>query len=161
MRLNAALGLVVLASLPLCAGAAQARPSAQSAHCADSAKEKGLTGARRSAFIKTCTRGPLAARAPTARTPASKESQAITKPSGVDRTTRTKQCNDEAARKGLAGKNSKAFQLSCLATAGPVSEGETGVTLPHPANQINGIGENNYKPSATPAKSRPKAEPKR
>ena len=162
MRLNAAaLGLLVLsASLPLGAGSALAKPSAQSAHCSESAKNEGLTGAKRRAFIKTCTRGPMAASTPTAPTAATKESQAITKPSGVDRTTRTRQCTDEAARKGIAGKDAKAFQMSCLATAGPVSEGETGTRSPHPANQINGIGENNYKPSATTARSVPaKATP--
>ena len=162
MRLNAtALGLVVLSALPIAvAGGAQAKPSAQSAHCSTTAKDQGLTGAKRRAFIKTCLSGPLAARTPTAPTASSKESQAVTKPSGVDRTTRTKQCSDEAGRRGLAGKNSKAFQLSCLATAGPPSEGETGVTEPHPANQIKGIGVNNYKPSSTTAKSTP-AAPKR
>ncbi len=50
-----------------------------------------------------------------------------------------------------------ASQLSCLATAGPVSEGETGVKAPYHANQINGIGVNNDKPSATTAKSTPQA----
>lgn len=156
MRLNAAAVGLVLSALPLAAGSASAKPSAQSVHCADSAKRQGLTGARRTAFIRTCGRGPLAAKTPTAPTARSKESQAVTKPSGVDRTTRTQQCNAEAARKGLSGKNQSAFQLSCLATAGPVSEGETGVTQPHPANQIKGIGVNNYKPSATTAKSSPK-----
>lgn len=139
--------------------AAVAAPSAQSTHCAATAKEQGLTGAKRASFIATCKKGPLAPDAPTKPTAASKESQAVTKPSGVDRTTRAKQCADEADRKGLAAKDRKQFQLSCLATAGPVSEGETGTLQPRPGQQIKGIGENNYKPSATTAKSKPDPTP--
>ena len=152
---------VLSASLALTAGPASAarhvkhKASAQSASCSESADKQKLTGAQRSDFIKTCLKGPLASQTPTAPTAPSKEAQAVTKPSGVDRTTRTKQCADEADRKGLADKERKSFQLSCLATAGPVSEGETGTKSPHPANQIKGIGENNYKPSATTAKSKP------
>ena len=158
MRMNvAAPGLAVLcASILLGAPPALARkPSAQAADCSRSAKAEGLAGAKRAAFVKSCLRGPLAATTPTAPTAHSKEAQAVTKPSGVDRATRTRQCAAEADRKGLTDKNRSAFQLSCLATAGPVSEGETGVKEPHPANQIKGIGINNYKPSATTAKSTP------
>ena len=156
-RRTVAPGLVVLSvSLLLGASPALARkPAAESAQCAKSAKGQGLTGAKRSAFVKSCIKGPLAATTPTAPTASSKEAQAITKPSGVDRTTRSQQCGAEANRKGLADKARSAFQLSCLATAGPVSEGETGTKEPHPANQIKGIGVNNYKPSATTAKSTP------
>ena len=156
MRINAnALGVILLSvSAPLTAPAF-AKPNAQAVQCGQSAAAEGLTGARRTAFVKTCMRGPLAAKTPTAPTAPSKESQAVTKPSGVDRTTRTQQCAAEADHKGLTDKNRSAFQLSCLATAGPVSEGETGVQEPHPANQIKGIGVNNYKPSNTTAKSKP------
>lgn len=140
--------------LVLC-GPAAARPSAQSRQCAKSASGQGLTGSKRAAFTATCLKGPLAAKTPTAPTAPSKEAQAVTKPSGVDRTTRTKQCATEADKKGLTSKDRSAFQLSCLATAGPVSEGETGTKEPHPANQIKGIGVNNYKPSSTTAKSAP------
>ena len=131
------------------------KPSAAATRCAQSAGAQALAGARRTAFVKTCLKGPLAAKTATAPTAASKEAQAVTKPSGVDRTTRTAQCAAEADRKGLTDKNRSAFQLSCLATAGPVSEGESGVKEPHPANQTKGIGINNYKPSATTAKSTP------
>ncbi len=158
MRSNAAaLALVVLSgSLLLAADPAFAsKPSASSDSCMKSAKAQGLTGSKGRAFAKTCLKGPLAAKTPTAPTASSKEAQAVTKPSGVDRTTRTAQCGAEADRKGLTDKNRSAFQLSCLATAGPVSEGETGVKEPHPANQIKGIGVNNYKPSTTTAKSTP------
>ncbi len=154
---------ILMLTLATCATAGAAGPTlaatAQSAHCATSATEQKLTGAQRADFIKACQRGPLAATKPTAPTAASKESQAVTKPSGVDRTTRTRQCAAEADRKGLAAKDRKAFQLSCLATAGPVSEGETGVVQPHAGKQIKGIGENNYKPDATPAKSAPDPAP--
>ena len=139
--------------------AAAARPTAQATHCADSAKEQGLSGAQRTAFVKTCLKGPLAATAPTGPTAPTKESQAITKPSGVDRDTRTRQCAGEADKKRLAGKDRKAFQLSCLATAGPVSEGETGTLQPHSGKQIKGIGVNNYKRDGTPAKSTPDPNP--
>ena len=157
MRLNsAALGLVLL-SAGICLGAspASARSSAQSAHCLQSAKGQGLSGAARTSFVRKCMKGPLAPGAPTAQAGRSKEAQAVTKPSGVDRTTRAKQCAAEADRKGLAAKDRSAFQLSCLATAGPVSEGQTGTKTPHPANQIKGIGVNNYKPSNASAKSTP------
>ena len=163
MRLTvAALRLTALsASVALAAGPAFAarhkvhKQTAQEASCSQSAQKQGLGGGPRADFIKTCVKGPLATETPTAPVPGNKESQAVTKPSGVDRTTRTRQCGEEADRKHLADKERKAFQLSCLATAGPVSEGETGTRSPHPANQINGIGENNYKPSATTAKSSP------
>ena len=155
--LTAGLGLAVLAAAG--AGPAAARPTAQSAHCASEAKRQNLTGAARTSFLKTCQKGPLTARTPTAPTAANKESQAVTKPSGVDRTTRAKQCDAEADRKGLSAQARREFHLSCLATAGPVGEGETGTTQPHPGKSINGIGVNNYKPSATTAKSQPETAP--
>ena len=158
MRTNAAASGLVVLSVSLLLGASPAlarKQSAQAAQCTQSAKAEGLSGAKRTAFVRTCLKGPLAATTPTAPTAASKEAQAVTKPSGVDRATRTRQCAAEADRKGLAEKARSEFQLSCLATAGPVSEGETGVKEPHPANKIEGIGVNNYKPSATTAKSTP------
>ena len=158
MRFDAtAVGLIVASSLTLGLGStAVAKTSRQSVSCARSASKEGLTGAQRTTFNKKCMNGPLAAETPTAPTAQSKGAQAVTKPSGVDRTTRTKQCAAEADRKGLTDQNRKAYQLSCLATAGPVSGGETGTVEPHPANQIKGIGTNNYKPSDTTAKSTPK-----
>ena len=155
---GAALGLGSLsASLPLLIGpaVAAAKPTAQTTHCAESATKEGLTGAQRTAFLKTCQKGSMHPTTPTGPTANSKEAQAVTKPSGVDRTTRAKQCAAEADKKGLASQERGAFQKSCLATAGPVSEGETGTKLPGPSHSINGIGENNYKPSAATAKSKP------
>ena len=155
------LGIAALAALPLTAPSAFAasKPSAQAVSCAASARKQGLTGAQRAEFTRSCLKGPLAATRPTAPTAPSQESQAVTKPSGVDRTTRTRQCAEEADRKHLADKERKSFQLSCLATAGPVSEGETSTRQPHPAHQIKGIGVNNYKPDAKPAHSAPDRDP--
>ena len=151
---------IALAAVAAAASAhAAAKPTAQASQCSASAKRQGLSGAQRAAFMRTCEKGPLAAAKPTAPTDNNKESQAVTKPSGVDRTTRARQCGAEADRKKLAGKDRSAFQLSCLATAGPVSEGETGTVEPHPAKQIKGIGVNNYKADAAPAKSTPDAAP--
>lgn len=154
------MGLAAVSASWALAAPASAKPTAQSAHCAASATDHKLVGAQRTDFIKTCMKGPLVPATPTAPTGSSQESQAVTKPSGVDRTVRAKQCATEADRKGLAAKDRKAFQLSCLATAGPVSEGETGTKTPAPAKQIKGIGVNNYKPAAAPAKSEPQAAPK-
>ena len=141
------------------ASAAVAAPTAQTTHGADTAKQQGLTGAQRADFMKSCQKGPLAATKPTAPTAPTKESQAVTKPSGVDRNTRAAQCQAEADRRGLAAKDRKQFQLSCIATAGPVTEGETGTSQPKPGKAIKGIGVNNYKPDAKPAKSSPDPAP--
>ncbi len=155
LTLAAGLALGALAA----AAPVSAKPTAQSAHCASEAKRQNLTGAARTSFLKTCQKGPLTAKTPTAPVAANKESQAVTKPSGVDRTTRAKQCDAEADRKGLSAQARREFHLSCLATAGPVGEGETGTTQPHPGKSINGIGVNNYKPSDTTAKSQPETAP--
>lgn len=161
MRLTGlALGLSALSALALSAApAGAAKPTAQSTHCAEQATKEGLKGAARTDFLKTCQKGPLAAETPTKPTAATKESQAITKPSGVDRNVRAKQCAAEADKRGLAAKARKQFQLSCIATAGPVSEGETGTQQPKPARSIDGIGVNNYKPSGTTAKSKSEPNP--
>ena len=151
------IGLGVLAaSLSITATPAAAKPmSAQAKSCTANANRESMTGAKRRTFLKTCMQGPLTAKTPTEPTDNSKEAQAVTKPSGVDRTTRSKQCATEADRKGLSSRDRRAYQLSCLATAGPVSEGETQAIAPHPAHAIKGIGVNNYKPSDTTAKSVP------
>ncbi len=138
---------------------AAAKPTAESRHCAQEADRQNLKGAARTRFTKTCLKEPLTAKTPTAPVAANKESQAVTKPSGVDRTTRAAQCDAEADKRGLSAQARRQFHLSCLATAGPVSEGETGTVQPKPGKSINGIGVNNYKPSATTAKSQPDANP--
>ena len=158
LALAAGLSLAALANLPLASPAA-AKPTAQARHCADQAKRQGLAGAARTTFLKSCQTSSLTPKTPTGPVAANKESQAVTKPSGVDRTTRSKQCDAEADRRGLADKARRAYHLSCLATAGPVGEGETGSTQPHPGKAIKGIGENNYKPNGTTAKSAPEPTP--
>ena len=159
MRPTSSILALAACAAALTAAPALAKPTRQAAHCSATATQQGLKGAARTDFLRSCEKGPLAASKPTAPTAPTQESQAVTKPSGVDRSTRTKQCAAEADRKGLADKDRKAFQLSCLATAGPVSEGETGTVQPHPAKQIKGIGVNNYKPNAAPAKSSPDPAP--
>lgn len=149
------LGLAALAVSFAQSAAAKPAPTAQSAHCMASADDHKLTGAARTDFVKSCMKGPLTPATPTASTGSSKEAQAVTKPSGVDRTTRAKQCAAEADSKGLAAKDRKGFQLSCQATAGPVTEAQTGTKTPHPAKAIKGIGVNNNAPGAAPPKSEP------
>jgi hypothetical protein len=126
--------------------AAAATESAQSKACYDQATHQNLHGASRKAFHRSCMKGVMSPNRPTARTAPNSEAQAITKPSGVDRTVRSKQCSDEAAKKGLVGKDRQQFRLSCIATAGPVTEGETKNQTPKPAKAIPGIGINNYNP---------------
>ena len=145
-------GALALFSTP-----AAAKPqTAQAKSCTEAAVKQHLTGSKKTAYVATCVKGSGHVPGPTAPTGTSKEAQAITKPSGVDRTVRSKQCNEEADRRHLADKERNAFRQSCLATAGPVSEGQTGTQSPKPAHQIEGIGQNNYKPGAAPAKSEPK-----
>ena len=135
-----------------------AKPTAQATHCATDATRQNLTGVARTDFIKTCEKGPLVPSKPTGPTHPSTEAQAVTKPSGVDRTTRTKQCAVEADRKHLASKARKDFQLSCMATAGPVTEAGAGTMQPKPGKAIAGIGENNYNRTGA-ATSKPEHNP--
>jgi hypothetical protein len=100
-------------------------------------------------------KGPLAARTATAPTSPGKEAHAITAPSGATRNVRSRQCTAEADKRGLRNQDRKQFQLSCLATAGPVSEGETHNETAHPAKAISGIGVNNPPPPAPQNRDRP------
>jgi hypothetical protein len=139
---------VAAASLLASAALAVAAPeSVQSKSCYDKASAQNLHGAARKSFHRSCMRGALSPDRRTAPTTPNREAQAITAPSGADRTVRSKQCSDEADRRGLAAKDREAFRLSCVATAGPVTEGETHSQAPKPAKAIPGIGVNNYKPN--------------
>jgi hypothetical protein len=101
---------------------ALARPqSAQSKTCSDEATHQGLHDKPRADFRAKCMKGALAPRTPTAPTGPGREANAVTKPSGVDRTTRSQQCSDEADRRKLQTSEREAFRLSCLASAAPVS----------------------------------------
>jgi hypothetical protein len=102
--------------------AALARPqSAQSKACSDEATHQGLHGKSRSSFRATCMKGAMAPKTPTAPTGPGREANAVTKPSGVDRTTRSQQCSDEADRRKLQATARDDFRLACLASAAPVS----------------------------------------
>jgi hypothetical protein len=137
---------LMTASLFASVPAVAAPETAQSKACYDQATHQNLHGASRKAFHRSCMKGVMSPNRPTAPTAPNEEAQAITKPSGVDRTVRSQQCSAEAAKKGLAAKDRQQFRLSCMATAGPVTEGETHNQAPHPAKAIPGIGVNNYKP---------------
>jgi hypothetical protein len=135
------------ASLFASAELAVAAPqSAQSKSCYAKASAQNLHGAARRSFHRTCMRGALSPSRPTAPTAPTKEAQAITAPSGADRTVRSQQCSDEADRRGLTSKDREAFRLSCIATAGPVTEAQIHSQAPQPAKQIPGIGVNNNTP---------------
>jgi hypothetical protein len=123
--------------------------------CAAQAADQHLSGQAAVDFRAKCMKGPLAARTPTAPTTPGKEAHAITAPSGANRNVRSRQCTAEADKRGLKGSDRKQFQLSCLATAGPVTEGETHNETPKPAKAIPGIGVNNPPPPAPQNQDRP------
>ena len=132
-----------------------AAPSPASQDCAARAAQQHLSGQASSEFQAKCMKGPLAPGRPTAPTTPGKEAHAITAPSGANRTVRSRQCAAEANKRGLKSPDRKQFQLSCLATAGPVTEGETHSQTPHPAKAIPGIGVNNPPPPAPQNRDRP------
>jgi hypothetical protein len=123
--------------------------------CAAQAAQQHLSGQAAVDFRAKCMKGPLAVRTPTAPTGPGKEAHAVTAPSGANRNVRSRQCESEADKRGLAGQDRKQFQLSCLATAGPVTEGETHNETPKPAKAIPGIGVNNPPPPAPQNQDRP------
>ncbi len=118
-----------LGALALSWGAAStgrtAEPSAQAQSCAERAQQQGLEGKGRETFMTTCKNGSLAPKRPTTPAPESRSAEALTAPSGADRTTRSKQCNTEAARRGLKEEAMQAFRKSCLASAAPVTAIQT------------------------------------
>jgi hypothetical protein len=128
-------------------GATSALASAQSRHCTAEAKEQGLSGRAAANFRAKCLKGALAPKTPTHANGSTVEARAVTAPSGANRTDRTQQCNAEADRRRLSGPSRKEFHLSCIATAGPVSEGQNHAAAPRPANAIPGIGENSKAPA--------------
>jgi hypothetical protein len=128
------------------AGSPLAAPeTAQSKSCYDKATAQNLHGTARKSFHRTCMKGALSPNHPTAPTGQNKEARAITAPSGVDRTVRSKQCSNEADKRGLAAKDREAYRLSCMATAGPVTEAGIHSQAPQPAKAIPGIGVNGEK----------------
>jgi hypothetical protein len=148
MRMSVVLsGVVAFAALTSAGAPAMAAThSAQSAVCASEADQGRLKGSARSAFVSRCMKGALAPRRPTAPTAPNHEARAIVAPSGADRTVRSRQCDAEADRRGLQTRARAQFRLSCLATAGPVSESQTINQPPKPAKAIPGLGDNDNKP---------------
>jgi len=152
------LSLIILATGSLgAAKPAVAAPSEASKDCAAQAAREHLEGQASVDFRAKCMKGPLAARTPTAPTTPGKEAHAITAPSGANRNVRSRQCTAEADKRGLQNQDRKQYQLSCLATAGPVTEGETHNKVAHPAKAIPGIGVNNPPPPARQDQDRPPA----
>jgi len=139
------ISILAVASLGVAKQAAAASTPA-SQDCAAQADQQHLSGQAAVDFRAKCMKGPLAAKTPTAPTGPGKEAHAITAPSGANRNVRTRQCTAEADKRGLQNQDRKQFQLSCMATAGPVTEGETHNETPKPAKAIPGIGVNNPPP---------------
>jgi len=142
--------IVLMLSVSVLAVASQGVPKPAAAastpasrDCATQAEQQHLTGQAADDFRARCMKGPLAVRRPTAPTSPGKEAHAVTAPSGANRNVRSRQCMAEADKRGLTGQDRKQYQLSCLATAGPVTEGETHNETPKPAKAIPGIGVNN------------------
>ena len=139
MRAPALLAAVVVCATPVAFFAVPANAATKTASCSVQAHKKGLTGSHRAAFMKTCGQGALATTKPTLGASASRSAQAITAPSGADRNTRSAQCSAEAARRNLSEIKAKEFRLSCLATAGPVQEGQDQTQAPKPAAAKPGL----------------------
>jgi hypothetical protein len=125
---------------------AAAATSRASKDCAAQAAREHLKGHAATDFRAKCLKGPLAAKTPTEPTTPGEEAHAVTAPSGANRNVRTRECTAEADKRGLTNQDRKQFQLSCMATAGPVTEGETHNETPKPAKAIPGIGVNNPRP---------------
>jgi hypothetical protein len=135
---------------------AVADPTPASKDCEAQAAQQHLAGQASADFRARCMKGPPSAKTPTAPTATpGKEAHAITAPSGANRKIRSRQCTAEADRRGLQNQDRKQFQLSCLATAGPVTEGETHSETARPAKAIPGIGVNNPPPPAPQNQDRP------
>jgi hypothetical protein len=128
---------VSLVSILICGSApgAEGAESAQSKSCWSQATQQGLHGEKRDAFHATCVKGALAPKGPTKLAEATRGAKAVVAPSGADRTVRSKQCDAEAARRGLHDAAFESFRKGCLASAAPVSAIENGEhpTRPTPA----------------------------
>jgi hypothetical protein len=136
VRIATIVGLGALAaSLVLVSQSVAAEPTAQAQSCAARADDQGLQGKDRDAFDKTCAKGSLAPKRPTSPAPTSQAAKTVTAPSGADRTVRSRQCNAEAARRGLKDSAMQAFRKGCLASAAPVKAIETAKTPEAPAKQ--------------------------
>ena len=131
-------GLLALALTTILVGAsphadAAATSAARSKACWATAAEKGLTGAARGRFHKSCVAGPLAASTPTRPIAGDVADKAITQPSGQDREARSRDCAAEADRKAPGDETlRKSTFLACLASAAPAKNTGTPITPPKP-----------------------------
>ena len=141
------LGTALIASgLAVNTPPAWARPqTAQSKACSDEADHQGLHGKDRNRFRASCLKGALDPKTPTAPTGPGREANAVTKPSGVDRTTRSQQCSNEADRRKLQTSEREAFRMSCLASAAPVAATGT-KEKPKPSPAIPKLGTESSNP---------------
>ncbi len=139
MRIPVLVAVAAVGAAPLVFVATPATAATKAESCSIQANKKQLTGENRSAFLKTCKEGALATTKPTVDPGESRLAKVITAPSGADRNKRSAQCSAEAARRHLSEIKAKEFRLSCLATAGPVSEGEDQTQAPKPAPAKPGL----------------------
>jgi len=108
--------------------------------CWAEANKKGLHGADRTTFHKTCLQGALAPASPTHADKGSVSAKAVTAPSGADRTQRSRQCAAEADAKGKTDNERKSIRLSCLANASPPSSTETPTKTAKPTPSHDELG---------------------
>jgi len=108
--------------------------------CWAQANQKGLHGAERTSFHKTCLQGALAPSTPTHDDKGSVSAKAVTAPSGADRTQRSRQCAAEADAKGKSDNERKSIRLSCLANASPPSSTGTPTKTPKPTPSHDELG---------------------
>lgn len=133
MRQASGIAVIAFAAVALGAAgpaAARSHESAQAKSCRAEATKQGLSGAKRNAFVATCTKGSLDPKAPIGA--ASASAAAVTAPSGADTTDRSRQCNAEAARRKLQDSAFQAFRKGCLASAAPVRAIESPNTATKP-----------------------------
>ncbi len=108
--------------------------------CWTQADQKGLHGAERTRFHKTCLEGALAPASPTHADKGSVSAKAVTAPSGADRTQRSRQCAAEADAKGKTDNERKSIRLTCLASASPASSTGTPTQTPKPTPSHDALG---------------------
>jgi hypothetical protein len=108
--------------------------------CWAQATQKGLHGAARTTFHKTCLQGALAPATPTHDDKGSVSAKAITAPSGADRTQRSRQCAAEADAKGKTDNERKSIRLTCLANASPPSSTGSPTKSPTPTPSHDELG---------------------
>ncbi len=112
----------------------------RSRDCWAQADKKGLHGADRTAFHRTCLQGALAPSGPTLADKGSMNASAVTAPSGVDRTQRSRQCAAEADAKGTTDNERKSIRLSCMANASPPAATGTPTQPPTPTHSNDTLG---------------------